>query len=39
MIELDVCVNRSGEVVVHHDTYLKQTGELISVRSFAPVHV
>lgn len=32
MIELDVCVDRSGEVVVHHDTYLKKTGQLLSVR-------
>jgi glycerophosphoryl diester phosphodiesterase len=33
MIELDVCVDRSGEVVVHHDTYLKATGQLLSVRA------
>lgn len=39
MIELDVCVDRSGEVVVHHDTYLKETGELISVRLYVSVHV
>ena len=32
MIELDVCIDRSGEVVVHHDNYLKTTGQLLSVR-------
>lgn len=30
MIELDVCLDRSGTVVVHHDTYLKATGQLLA---------
>lgn len=36
MIELDVCIDRSGDVVVHHDLYLSD-GRLLETLTLAEI--